>query len=104
MSSRPGIHEPYGLVDEFLEVLRQYFIRYSYRSVLVVRAFLRKVDQCRALSARPYHFYHLSRYEFAFKLFYEAKIDHMLLLEKRKWEDFVFELVKSKINSRQDLG
>ena len=53
---------------------------------------------------RPLLHLQLSRVEFAMKTLYETKIRHFLLLEKRKWEDFVFDLVKSKINGRQDSG
>ena len=53
---------------------------------------------------RPLLHLQLSRVEFAMKTLYETKIRHFLLLEKRKWEDFVFDLVKSKIKGRQDSG
>ena len=53
---------------------------------------------------RPALHLQLSRIEFAMKTLYETKIRNFLLLEKRKWEDFVFDLVKSKINGRQDSG
>lgn len=53
---------------------------------------------------RPLLQLQLSRLEFAMKTLYETKIRNFLLLEKRKWEDFVFDLVKSKINGRQDWG
>jgi len=51
---------------------------------------------------RPLLHLQCCRLEFAMKALYETKIRNYLLLEKRKWEDFVFDLVKSKINVRQD--
>ena len=57
-----------------------------------------------AKEIRPALHLQLSRIEFAMKTLYETKIRNFLLLEKRKWEDFVFDLVKSKINRRQDSG
>ena len=69
-----------------------------------IKAEQRRKSMKHAKEIRPLLQYELSRLEFAMKTFYETKIRNFLLLEKRKWEDFVFELVKSKINGRQDSG
>ena len=72
-----------------------------------IKRYALKAEQCRkslkkAKEIRPALHLQLSRIEFAMKTLYETKIRNFLLLEKRKWEDFVFDLVKSKINGRQD--
>ena len=69
-----------------------------------IKAEQRRKSMKHAKEIRPLLQYELSRLEFAMKTFYETKIRNFLLLEKRKWEDFVFDLVKSKINGRQDSG
>ena len=69
-----------------------------------INAEQRRKSMKHAKEIRPLLQYQLSRLEFAMKTFYETKIRNFLLLEKRKWEDFVFDLVKSKINGRQDSG
>lgn len=69
-----------------------------------IKAEQRRKSLKTANEIRPLLHFQLSRLEFAMKTLYETKIRNFLLLEKRKWEDFVFDLVKSKINGRQDWG
>ena len=74
-----------------------------------IKKYALKAEQCRksmknGKELRPALHLQLSRIEFAMKTLYETKIRNFLLLEKRKWEDFVFDLVKSKINGRQESG